>query len=109
MEGHVNTTGREWKGGYRASAECDIQDKQANVRVSGKPRAAAGVESATDHRGGRRGDFGSPEGRRAHLALAGVAGVWWGQLRPQQVLCAVTQGLCGGENAMWWGEGQSRA
>lgn len=99
MEGHVNTMGRERKGACGASAECDIQDKQANGRVRGKPRAAAGQESATDHRGGR-GDFGSPQGRRAHQALAGVAGVWRGQLRPQQVLRAVTQGLCGGENAM---------
>ena len=37
----------------------------------------------------------------AHLALAGVAGVWWGQLRPQQVLCAVTQRLCEDKNAVW--------
>ena len=42
----------------------------------------------------------SPQGRRAHLALAGVAGVWRGQLRPPQVLRAGTQRLCEDKNAV---------
>ena len=33
-------------------------------------------------------------GRGAHLALAGVARVRRGHLRPQQALCAVAQRLC---------------
>lgn len=94
-------TGREWQGGSRALAECDSQDKWASVKVSGKPQGAAAREdSATAHRGGRRPGLGSPQGGRAHLALAGVAGVQRGQLRPQKTLCAVTQGLCVDKNAM---------
>lgn len=40
------------------------------------------------------------------LALAGVAGVWWGQLRPQQALCAVAQHLGTGRAALLgpWGQ-----
>lgn len=37
---------------------------------------------------------------RAHLALAGVTGVQRDQLRPQQALRAVTQGLCVDKNAI---------
>lgn len=101
MEGRVNTMGTERPGGSRALAECG---KWANVRVSGKLGAALGEDSTAAHRGGRPG-LGSPQGGRAYLALAGVAGVRRGQLRPQKTLCAVTQGLCMDKNAMWRAEG----
>ena len=77
--------------------ECDIQDKWAGV--IGKPGDAK--ERSHSYRGGKRGGWRSPQGKRAHLALAAVAGVWWGQLRPQQVLCAVAQHLCEDKNAVW--------
>lgn len=80
--------------------ECDIQDKWANVvGAIGKPGGAK--QRSHSYRGGRRGGWRNPQGKTAHLAPAGVAGVWWGQLRPQQVLRAVTQSLCEDKNAVW--------
>lgn len=43
------------------------------------------------------------------LALAGVAGVWWDQLRPEQALCAVTQRLGTGGAAVLGPRGQELA
>lgn len=62
--------------------------------------------AATAYRGGREG-FGSPRGRRAHLALAGVARVRRGQLRAQQAFCAVTQSLCEDKNSLLGGKGEA--
>lgn len=51
MEDHENTVGRQWQGESRASAEADIQDKWVNVRVTGKPGAAAGKHTEEEEEG----------------------------------------------------------
>ena len=63
--------------------------------------------AATAYEGGRQ-SFGSPRGRRAHLAPAGVARVRRGQLRPQQAFCAVTQRFCEDRNSALGVEGGIR-
>jgi hypothetical protein len=56
-------------------------------------RAATGRSLSHSPQRRVKEDSESPRGR-THLALAGVAGVWWSQFRPQQAFCAVTQCLC---------------
>lgn len=59
MEGHEKTVGREWQGESRASAEGVIQDKWVNVRVTGKPGAAAGKHTEEEE-----GALGVPKAGR---------------------------------------------